>query len=85
MHAHLGCGKADAAGGIHAAQHVAGQLPHRFIHLADAPSRLAQHLAAQGGDGEGRVIGYLFGHLHAAAHLLGATGHLSEAARQGLT
>ena len=85
MYAHLGGRQANAASGIHAAQHVAGQFPHRLIHLADPPGGLAQHLVAQGGDGEGRVVDHLFRHLYAAAHLLGAAGHLSEAARQGLT
>ena len=33
--AHLGSGKAYAMGRVHAAQHVSGKIPHRFINFAD--------------------------------------------------
>ena len=50
MNANLRSCQTDTASCIHAAQHVARQITHGFIHLADAPGIKPQHVVSEGMD-----------------------------------
>ena len=85
VNANLGSRQADASGRVHAAQHVARQITHGFIHLADAPGIQPQHVVSEGMDLQRRSLQRLFRNGHRRTRLLGRSCQLGKAPGQDLS